>query len=78
MSLIILVFILTLMAAVLTIAIIRSEENEESNKRTVLEGIAAGIAPSIWGYYNEMAAIILDDFVIREDVLKFVVKPAGR
>jgi hypothetical protein len=54
------------MAVILAIAIVRLEEREVSNKKTVLEGIAAGIAPSIWGYYNEMAAIILDDFVLRE------------
>jgi hypothetical protein len=35
------------MAVIPAIVIVRSEEREVSNKKTVLEGIAAGIAPSI-------------------------------
>lgn len=65
-SLVVLIAVLVILAATLTSSILRSREKEESEKIAVLEGIASGLAPSVWGYFDEMAKTILDDFVLRE------------
>ncbi len=43
-----------------------AREREKTEKRSAIERIAQGIAPSVWLYSSDMAKVILDDFAERE------------